>query len=1124
MSQLTTPELLDLLDARGTILPEHLAKLRQLHAGAPQEFTVRVILKWLINRGAINPQNAEQLLQMAGDSFVEGGRKPAASLADELGLAPLDEDERQKPKAPTAPQPLKPPPPVAPARPQPPMAVPLATPVIGPADELFSDAAFQKAAGVTENPALTGRAPIPVASKPKKNVWDSPLLLIGGGVLLLLVFAGAFLLWSLRRETGDEALQLAEADFRAGSYTQAIHKYDEYLKRYPTHNSVSLARVHRGLARLRQAVDGARDWPQTLQTAREVLSEISTEEKFSEAHGDLASMLPTIAEGLARQAVESPAAAKLAEAREALEMIKTYVFPPGLRPEQKMADIEAELAVASRKLDQEKSLAETIAAIEQAIADGRSDTGYELRRKLIKTYPELRDNEALRNAVAAISQAQRQAVRSIAESREAVTTEPDSPVRASLAWARRFSGSTSATQGEPTFVLADGAAYGLDSATGRLLWRRFVGFDTSFVPRRVGSAADGEALVVDSVRHELLRIKPSGELRWRAALGEPFVASPAVLRDKALVATLGGKLVSIELATGKVTGLVHVPQPLRVAPATDAREKLHYQLGDHSNLFVISAADGACAEVFYLGHEPNCVRVSPTLVGPYVLVAENRFADKGLLHVLRSDENGVGLKKVQEIPFVGHVHAPPEVAGRTVFLATDRGEFSAWEVSTAAEGPALVKVIDRVADASTPIVPFSLLRGGRLFVAGRGLTQFDVQTSRGRLTPAWEYAGTGIFLHAPQPVGASAVVTVHRRAGLPGVVASAVNIENGKPLWGTELGVPTTVLNFKHQADEPLAALSATGAFYHLPDDKLEGSRTSDEPAAGVTTMAVLDLSGTRVNDATWAFVESTSAAGRRRLLEVTYPRTAEWRTVGDEIASRPAAIAGALIVPCRIGQVRLFDLVTERDRRAPFQPKLESGVDYPWSPPMPLSDSEFLISDGRTRLYRVGFVEDPTPHMAAKAEAALRSPVVAPIAFLRDTAYAIDTAGDLSSFSLPDLAPGKDWPSVGPAAWGPVRVGQAVLVGTAKGDLLALDGAGQLRWETPLEHGPLAAPPIASTGFEFVLAAASGVIYWIESDTGSARAKVDAGQPLAGPIHEYQGKLLATARDGTVLVVKRPE
>ncbi len=182
---------------------------------------------------------------------------------------------------------------------------------------------------------------------------------------------GAVLLWALRRQSGDEVLAAANEDYRAGSYTQAIHKYDQYLRRFSRHQGVSSARVKRGLAQLRQAVLEGGNWPAALATAQQVLKEIRPEDAFGEAGGELAAMLPAIAEGLATRAQKNNDPELLAQAHEALELASNrMIVPTRLQPTAKLEEIEAQLGLIQRQIRQGTELAAAVAAIENALVQG----------------------------------------------------------------------------------------------------------------------------------------------------------------------------------------------------------------------------------------------------------------------------------------------------------------------------------------------------------------------------------------------------------------------------------------------------------------------------------------------------------------------------------------------------------------------------------------------------------------------------------------------------------------------------------------------------------------------------------------------------------------------------------
>ena len=154
-------------------------------------------------------------------------------------------------------------------------------------------------------------------------------------------------------------------------------------------------------------------------------------------------------------------------------------------------------------------------------------------------------------------------------------------------------------EGQVALAAVDGAVYGLDAATGKVLWRRFVGFDAN--PQAAGLSADAACRRARQRRPAGRYGRTTnccgvegatGRLRWRHAVGEPFDAYPVVADDRILVATRSGKLITIAAESGDSAGYVQLPQGLRVAPVVDPRRSMAYQVADHTNLFVLSLADG----------------------------------------------------------------------------------------------------------------------------------------------------------------------------------------------------------------------------------------------------------------------------------------------------------------------------------------------------------------------------------------------------------------------------------------------------------------------------------------------------------------------------------------------------
>jgi outer membrane protein assembly factor BamB/TolA-binding protein len=1149
---LTTPELLATLERSLVVEPELLAQLKRMYEKSPHDLMPRAAMKWLVDQGQLTAPQAERLLASAGGAAPSAPAAKPPADEDEFGLAPLDDEPSRKkvaPKPAKAPSPSAKPPVAAPrpakasepAKPQAAAPVKSAAPAkpVKPAeppkpaepelpaakssiDELFDDPALGRSGGMPLGaPSLHA---VGKRAGGKRTAWDSPLMLVGGGSLLLLCIIGVVLVFSLGRQTGQQAFDLAEADYQNGSYVQAIQKYDRYLEKFPSHGRVSLARVHRGLARLRQTVDAASDWPGALKTAHEILNQIGREESFAQAGPELGSLLSTIAEGLAKQASNEPDPTRVEEARDALALVQKYV-PASQQPVQRLTDTENLIGLAVRKLDQGKILDTTLASIRSLAGEGKMAEAYAARKKFLKTYPELAGDKTLRDVLVELSQTQRKAVRYSAEKRAAVTDEVKSSIVATATFAQRSGNAAAEGEGHVAFVLADGAAYGLDAASGRVLWRRFVGFDTTFVPQPVTAGAAGDAILADSVRNEVVRVEATtGKPRWRAEIGEPFRAPPAIFRQQVVVATSSGRMVKLDAASGEVVGAIEVPQPLVVRPATDSRERLYYQPADHSNLYVLSAGDGTCQEVFHLGHESGRVRAAPVVVGRYLLVAENRGAADGVLHVLKTDDKGLALESAQQHPYQGHVVTAPEVAGRSVFLATDHGAILVFEVATSDQAPPLAKVTEKLAEPESSVIRYLLARGGRLFVAGLGLTRYDVQTARGRLSPSWVRQEQSVGLAAPQLFGQKTLINARQRRDFPGVVVAAVRADDGQSIWETHLAAPLAGV-ITTEPGKKLVAVTELGATFPLDDAQLVRSSNSDSPKASLTVPSPLAAGAVSLPQGRWALSVAKPAESNLEqqvaILDTqdTVGEKLRWLPVPDAIANSPVAFRQGLLVPGRIGQVFHLDPVSGQTVIEPFQPRLESGVRFAWSRPLPLGDKEVLIADGRTKLYRLAVVDTPKPHFESIADTTLATPLVSPIAAAGETAYAVDFSGRLLSFGLPDLAPGKDWPFTGAVAWGPERVGNNVLVAADSGRVVCLDGKQQIVWDVELFPVPLAGATVAGDG-QWLAASTSGKLALVDASSGKIVQSIDVQQPLMGTPMAWGKQWLLTGADGALHLV----
>src|SRR4029079_9008383 len=107
-------------------------------------------------------------------------------------------------------------------------------PDLAPIDDLFGleplaapavarPAASQPPASPPLSPdALVPLQPLGPIQRAARNVWDSPLMLIGGGALGIILVLFALLFYALTRGSAAEMFAKAEEEYRGGSFSSAI--------------------------------------------------------------------------------------------------------------------------------------------------------------------------------------------------------------------------------------------------------------------------------------------------------------------------------------------------------------------------------------------------------------------------------------------------------------------------------------------------------------------------------------------------------------------------------------------------------------------------------------------------------------------------------------------------------------------------------------------------------------------------------------------------------------------------------------------------------------------------------------------------------------------------------------
>lgn len=1185
---ISAEEFLDILEKKDLLDPELVADLRRRVGQSMAPVSAALLAKRLVDKGHLSRKLAQRLLDRAEseepeDADVPVKRPPDAKVKNgNLGLAPLEEEEEEeeeelaelemteeedwglqeldddKPPVRIAPStPVQPAAPIPTATPVPtaasviPAAIPVppAAPLVDGLEEIEDlgstlDGLSAAAMGgePLEGPLVGGRAGRRsrgrrIGRGGKGNNWDSALLLIGGGCLLLLIIVGVILFFVLSGRGADEMLAQAHEYYSQGSYTKAEDSYSQFLEKFPKHPAAGSARVKLSLTKMRLAM--ASDWPKALAVATTEIPLISGEETFAaDARPELASMLPDIADGLANKA-HSALDGKIADlAEESLALVEKYV-PSSSRPQDRLQDIQTLIVLTRLEIVRGERLESTIDAMVKAAEEGRTKEAYDLRRALLKEYPILLDDASLSEAVRIVSKAEQAAVKTVEKRVDAVTDEPESKAIATIALAQRVArSSVSGVAEQRVFAVAGGAVYGLEASEGKVLWRRDVGFEKNIrgpqsPPTPISDRPGADPLLVSRARREVLRVEAStGKIRWRFPVAEEFDAHPVLFGNRVLIATLSGRLVSLDLESGNSAEYIQLPQPLRVGPSVDESRNTIYQVGEHSSLFVLSGTDRACNNVIYLGHEPGSIVVPPVRVSRYLLVCENDGVRDSVLKVLDlappAAENGEAppIQVVQQVRLKGHVYTTPIVSSPQVLVVTNAGSVSVFRLTgnEGAEPLSLSAEGKTAGEEGTDLVRFASIVSGRLWIADSQLTQYAVRSSESRLRSNW-IANEGSVSLQPPIVAGSAVIHVRHRRGMPGVIVSALNMEDKAVLWETTLASPTAGVPVLDVPTRTVIATTAVGGVFQVQPPADGQVAVRDDPTGTVPSAELTSPieQVVRLANGTIAMIPGGEPLELPVFEPGKTPDAARLRStaLADPLSGQAIAFADGLLAPCRGGQVVLLDPRTGGELAAPFQPVLEAGRKYRWSRPAILGNDQFVIADDSGGLHRVVLKAEPVKQLAGAASVRLDEPVTSPIAALGDRIYAVDRSDSLVCVDLPGLTD-KTRQSLGAkCVIGPVTLGDYVLLVTNDGLIHVIDSAGKLRSHS-LAHGLPAGEPVVD-GAHWLLASSEGTVWRIDPASGEELARLDTGLAMGSGLADYGRRLLAAGHDGTLYVIEKP-
>ncbi len=973
--------------------------------------------------------------------------------------------------------------------------------------------------------------PLPVVrpAKPKANPYDSFRVLGVGLILALVLVAGFFLVYFFWRGNADERLQRADGAYEQRSYETASAMYREFAEVFPANEKASYAKVRAGLAAIRLDAEGAPDPKMGLKTAEQVLPGLTGESALTEQQGDLAGALIALAGKFTQRADRAETTAERKLLMDDMQRLMSLIDDPqfvGTNQRNQQAPtlsrIEEDRQRILREINRDEELAAALKNIDDKLAAQDTLAVYDIRKELINRYPLLEADAPLAQRVVQASDLQRSLVKPTEIDLQTSSQAPLTTIGRSFILANRNGGMAAELKGELLFVKAKGAMYGLNGENGDIVWRQFVGRDFDSQPLRLGAGATADAIVCQPQQGEISRLRGSdGQTVWYSQLGSA-VYNPTLVGDDLYVAAVDGVVASVEGQTGKLRWAMKLPQTLAASPAAVQDNPQLYVAGDHSNVYVMSRADGACQQVFYVGHRAGAISVPPVWMLGHLFVFENSGAQTSKIHVLSTSDDGLSLQAAQvPLTMEGNVMTPPQIDGRRLIVQTDLGQIKVLDIEPTAKSQQVSELITNPKNGLEPKQSWLLADNNRVWVVGQQLTRFDVRLAALSMSRAWIKNDGDRFVGPPQRFG-NTLVHARTQRGTQGIRIAAVSADSGQAYWETDLGTP--IVHIARAASGGYDAVNSSAMLYTLENQPIRTTAT-ENPGQG--KQPLLFGQPTQIADGRVVLLNAARDNSRGNQLAVVSAESPKIRLLsanfGSAEPSCPAtAVGNNLAVGLDSGQLVLLDLRSAAIVGAPYQPAVEAGQRVKWNQPVYVEASQSLIAaSDLQQLVRLS----ATDGLRLVNEVTLPHPLVGPLVTVGDQVAGVQatSAGDiLQWFDAMSLQAGASRELPGRLVAGPYATAAGCLVQT-DGRLTMISDQGDVRWSIPFAPSMLLGPPLESDG-KLIVGTRTGQVVVIQGEDGQVVGTHDVGQTLSSPPLLAGASLLVGSDEGAVLAIPLPK
>lgn len=921
----------------------------------------------------------------------------------------------------------------------------------------------------------------------EQDALRSPLV-VGLGIGLGLLLLTAVTIWFvLEREQTQRAYDAAQTALDQGLYAQAIEGFESFLKERPRHRLADAARLAIARSRVQQPLAGSvPDWKAALAALNDFIDEYRDTEEFADPQSEYRKFVlqsaDRIALGGAEAARNTRQRSPLAESAEATRLFDLY-SPVDAKPTERLREIAAATRAAEAAVAEQEAFDAVAQRLDEAMAAGTPFDALPDYRRLLDRHSSAASNKPLQDRLRKVLALVKSLVAADDKERLAIAGgRNESPALPRLALTRRVRvRSDVASVGATVFAVAEGTAFGVDSATGEPLWRYVVGDGAPFTPLPVSALAPG-LLVFDALHNELVLLhQRSGQTVWRLPLDGAPTARPVVHEGQVYVTTDSGGLEQIDLQTGHSANRLKFAQPLSGPPVVAASGQRLYTVGHSDVLYVLSRRPLACEQAAWLGQGPGAVVAPPQMLRAYLLLAENDRTSQSRLRLLDTTVEDRPPVAIADAVVEGLVRDLVAVRGKQLAVPSSSERVSAFTVAETGDRQALAFVATyQVSEPQGGPIFVSIGQDDQLWMVSTALRRFTI--SRDSLLPDKQQAAIGLAAQPLQMLGDSLFVarrTPYSRA----VIFSEVERYRLATQWQTTLG-SAMLAAMPSGRDGSVVGVNTLGEFFQVSPQELANG--------GFKSQAVGQIA---VPEGLHESLAANSLADGRLAIRCGGPTPRLWLAGGDgqsrefrlsnELQADPISLGGGVLLPLA-GRLRLVARSPDNPAVVDLPAPVTESATPAWRGVSALDATRALALNSQGRLTRVELRTEPVAHLAEIASWEAGHPVDVGLAVAGARVVVGDSAGRLTLLDAGSFEPQGDQHLEQPPRQTPWIVGDVVLVETLDGHLVGCDMTRRLArlWANALGKASLVGAPL-EVNERLLVALVDGRVLLVDRATG---------------------------------------